>query len=67
MDGVTEAKQIFGEIGAVLAGDAGEQRNLPPRILNRHAHSNNAAKQPKKPAIGRSLLAQAIAFDPREV
>jgi hypothetical protein len=67
VDGVTEAKQIFGEIGAVLPGDAGKERNAPLRILNRHAHSNNAAKQPKNPASGRSLPAQAIAFDSREV
>ena len=27
MDGIAEAEQIFGEIGAILAGDAGNQRN----------------------------------------
>jgi hypothetical protein len=27
-----EAKQIFGEIGAVLPGHAGEERNAPLRI-----------------------------------
>jgi len=34
---VAEPKQIFGEIGAVLPGDAGEKRDAPFRILNRHA------------------------------
>ena len=29
VDRVAEAKQIFGEIGAVLPGDAGEERNAP--------------------------------------
>jgi hypothetical protein len=29
MHRVAEAKQIFGEIGAVLPGDAGEERNAP--------------------------------------
>ena len=38
--GVAEAEQIFGEISAVLPGDAGEQRHPPFRILNRHFHSN---------------------------
>src|SRR5712664_2972872 len=42
MYGVAEAKQIFGEIGAVLPGNAGKERNAPFRILNRHAHSTNA-------------------------
>ena len=48
MHGVAEAEQIFGEIGAVLPGDAGEERNAPFRILNRHIHSNNAPGPPKK-------------------
>jgi hypothetical protein len=42
MYGIAEAKQIFGEIGAVLPGNAGKERNAPFRILNRHAHSTNA-------------------------
>jgi len=41
---VAEAKQIFGEIGAVLPGDAGKERNAPFRILNSHAHSNKAPR-----------------------
>jgi len=46
--GVAEAEQIFGEIGAVLPGDAGEERNAPLRIVNRHVNSNNAPKPPEK-------------------
>ena len=75
--GVAEAKQIFGEIGAVLPGNAGDQRNAPLRILNRHIFSNKAglagsrdrpAIRPAKPGTqGRSAAAQAIAFDRREV
>src|SRR5882757_4254968 len=42
MYGIAKAEQIFGEIGAVLPGNAGKERNAPLRILNRHAHSNNA-------------------------
>ena len=45
--GVAEAEQIFGQIGAVLPGDAGEERNAPFRIRNRHVHSTNAPKQPE--------------------
>src|SRR3979490_2696786 len=47
MDRVAEAKQVFGEIGAILAGDASNQRNAPLRIRNRHVHSNNAPRPPK--------------------
>src|SRR5882724_4556723 len=42
MYGIAEAKQIFGEIGAVLPGNAGKERNAPFRTLNRHVYSNNA-------------------------
>src|SRR6267142_3992711 len=42
MYGIAEAEQIFGEIGAVLPGNAGKQRNAPFRILNRHVYPNNA-------------------------
>ena len=48
MHRVAEAKQIFGEIGAVLPGDAGEERNAPFRILNSHVHSNKAPGLPQK-------------------
>jgi hypothetical protein len=48
MYGVAEPKQIFGEIGAVLPGDAGEKRNAPLRILNSHIHSNKAPILPQK-------------------
>jgi perosamine synthetase len=34
--GVTKAKQIFGEIGAVLTGDAGYQRNAPCGVVSGH-------------------------------
>jgi hypothetical protein len=43
MYGVAEAKQILGEIGAVLPGDAGKERHAPFRILNRHFHSEKTA------------------------
>jgi hypothetical protein len=43
---VAEAEQIFGEIGAVLTGDAGNERNAPFRILNSHVHSNKAPGLP---------------------
>ena len=33
VDGIAETQQIIGEIGAVLAGDAGDQRDTPFRIL----------------------------------
>jgi hypothetical protein len=42
MHGIAEAEQIFGEIGAVLPGNTGEECNAPFRILNRHINSNNA-------------------------
>jgi hypothetical protein len=29
VDGVTETEQIFGQIGAVLSGDAGDERHPP--------------------------------------
>jgi hypothetical protein len=45
--GIAEAKQIFGEIGAVLPGDAGEKGNAPFRILNSHTHSNKAPILPQ--------------------
>jgi hypothetical protein len=45
--GVAEAKQIFREIGAVLPGDAGEERNASFRILNRHVYSNKAPGPPE--------------------
>ena len=48
MHGVAEAEQIFGEIGAVLPGDAGEERNAPFRILNSHVHSNKAPGLPEE-------------------
>jgi hypothetical protein len=48
VDGVAEAEQIFGEIGAVLPGDAGKECNAPLRILSRHFRSNNAPGLPKK-------------------
>ena len=48
MYGVAELKQIFGEIGAVLPGDAGEKGNVPLRILNSHIHSNKAPILPQK-------------------
>jgi hypothetical protein len=38
MQGVAEAKQLFGQIGAILPGHAGEERNAPLRILNRHIY-----------------------------
>jgi len=41
VDGIAEAKQIFGQIGAVLPGNAGNERHAPLRILNRHIHSNH--------------------------
>ena len=41
MHSVAEAEQIFGEIGAVLPGDAGEERHAPLRILSRHVYSND--------------------------
>src|SRR5258706_262975 len=44
---IAEAEQIFGEIGAVLTGDTGNERNAPFRILNRHVHSNKAPGLPK--------------------
>src|SRR3979411_2564719 len=47
MDRVAEAKQVFGEIGAVLAGDASNQRNAPLRIRSRHVTSKNAPGPPK--------------------
>src|SRR5580693_3634825 len=46
MDGVAEAEQIFGEIGAVLPGDAGKERDAPFRIRNRHVHSNTTPSRP---------------------
>jgi hypothetical protein len=46
MHGVAEAKQIFREIGAVLPGHAGKERNAPLRILNRHLQSNHASGPP---------------------
>ena len=45
VDRVAEAKQIFGEIGAVLPGDAGEERNAPFRIRFRHTSPPNFYKQ----------------------
>src|SRR5882672_4738785 len=42
MHRVTEAEQIFGEIGAVLPSDAGNQGNAPFRILNSRSFSSNA-------------------------
>jgi hypothetical protein len=52
MHGIAEAEQIFGEIGAVLPGDAGNERNPPLRILNRHINSSNAPGLPKKQPNG---------------
>ena len=45
MDFVAEPKQELSQIGAVLAGDAGNQGNTPLRILN-HIFSNKAAATP---------------------
>jgi hypothetical protein len=41
--GIAEAKQIFGKVGAVLTGHAGDQRHAPFRILGNHICSNNAS------------------------
>jgi len=43
---VAEAEQIFGEIGAVLTGDPGKERNAPFGILDSHVHSNKAPRLP---------------------
>src|ERR1700687_5502762 len=69
MYGVAEAKQIFGEIGAVLSGYAGEERHAPFRIVNSHIHSNRApglpeqqlnADKPKDVALDRSVTAGKV-------
>ncbi len=57
VDGVTEAKQIFGQIGAVLSGDARQERNAPLRIPEPPCSLQQRGETP----------AQAIAFDLREV
>ena len=57
--GVAEAEQIFGEIGAVLPGHAGQQRNAPFRILNRHVHSNTGAGTAQK-AVQRRANRRAL-------
>jgi hypothetical protein len=46
MDRVAKAEQIFGKIGAVLPSNAGEERNAPFRILDRHVYSNAAPGLP---------------------
>ena len=43
---VAETEQVFGEIGAVLTGDAGKEGNAPFRILSSHVHSNKAPRLP---------------------
>jgi hypothetical protein len=45
--GIAKAKQIFREIGAILPGDAGDQRHAPFRILGNHIRSNNASGKPE--------------------
>ena len=50
MHGVAEAEQIFGEIGAVLPGNAGEERHAPFRILNRHLTPTTRQYRPWKTA-----------------
>jgi hypothetical protein len=45
MNGVAEAKQEFGEVGAVLPGDAGQQRHAPFGILRHHVHSNKGRRR----------------------
>ena len=60
--GVAEAEQIFGEIGAVLAGDAGNQRNAPFRILNRHSSPTTPGLSEYHPrAVGRRQTAKHCA------
>jgi hypothetical protein len=49
MHGVAKAKQIFGEIGAVLPGDAGKERNAPFRMLNSHILSNKMLVRSQPP------------------
>jgi hypothetical protein len=44
MDLIAETEQIFGKIGAVLAGDAGDQRHAL-RILSRHRSLQEPAGQ----------------------
>ncbi len=56
MHGIAEAKQIFGEIGAVLPGDAGKERHAPFRILNRHIHSNKAPGLPNRQIGAASVI-----------
>ena len=46
--GIAEAEQIFGQIGAILPGDAGKESNTPFFILNSHLHSNNAPGLPEE-------------------
>ena len=76
--GVAEAKQVFGEISAVLTGNTRDQRNAPLRIMSRHTFSHKQGSPfpgpppPHSPsrtghASGVPPTAQAIAFDRREV
>src|ERR1700726_1116010 len=46
--GIAEAEQIFGQIGAILPGDAGKESNTPFFILNSHLHPNNAPGLPEE-------------------
>src|SRR5947209_4010286 len=48
--GVTEPKQVFSEIGAVLTGYASKERNAPFRILNSHLYSKQAPGPPLRAA-----------------
>ena len=75
MDGVAEAEQEFGEIGAVLPGDAGQQRHAPFRILRHHVHSNKGAAtaqtqftadQTAGIAPGRPVTCSPVDFRPNE-
>ena len=52
---VPECEQIFGEVGAVLTGHAGEKRNAPFGILSSHVHSNKAPDCPNSSSTPTNL------------
>src|SRR6266702_5928525 len=65
MHGIAEAEKVFGEVGAVLTGDAGNQRHAPLVVLSRQIPSCHILSKRRNTAP--LLTGRSVASGPSQV